>query len=207
MKNWGRFCRQFTAPRDGCEELSSLTWQRESDGLEIRKLGSTPNSAFTGPWFPHLCCEEVGSALAVFSTALIFRDQVPMKNLDSMLKSQSITSLTKVHLVKAMVFPVVMYSCESWTIKKAENWRTDTFELWCWRSHLRALDCKEIKPDNPKGNQLWVFNGRTDAEAEALILWPHDAKSWLIGKDPDAEKNYGQEEKGVTENEMLGWHH
>ena len=121
MKNWGRFCRQFTAPRDGCEELSSLTWQRESDGLEIRKLGSTPNSAFTGPWFPHLCCEEVGSALAVFSTALIFRDQVPMKNLDSMLKSQSITSLTKVHLVKAMVFPVVMYSCESLTIKKAEN--------------------------------------------------------------------------------------
>ena len=74
MKNWGRFCRQFTAPRDGCEELSSLTWQRESDGLEIRKLGSTPNSAFTGPWFPHLCCEEVGSALAVFSTL----EEIPM---------------------------------------------------------------------------------------------------------------------------------
>ena len=77
-----------------------------------------------------------------------------MTNLNSILKSRDVTLPTKVHLVKAMVFPVVMYSCESWTIKKVEHRRMDAFELWCWRSLLRALDCKEIKPDNPKGNQL-----------------------------------------------------
>ena len=99
-----------------------------------------------------------------------------MRNLDSILKSRNITLLTKVHLVKAMVFPVVMYGCESWTIKKAEPWRTDTFELWCWRRFLSPLDCK-IKAVNPKGNQSLIFIGRTDAEAETPILWPPDAKS------------------------------
>ena len=81
---------------------------------------------------------------------------------------------TKFHLVKAMVFPVVMYGCESWTIKKAEHQRIDAFELWCWR---RSLDCKEIQPVHPKGDQSWVFIGRTDVEAETPILWPPDAKS------------------------------
>ena len=81
-------------------------------------------------------------------------------------------SISKVHLVKAMVFPAVMYRCESWTIKKAGCWRIDAFELWCWRRCLKSpLDCKEIQPVHPKGNQSWVFIGRTDAEAEALILW------------------------------------
>ena len=80
-----------------------------------------------------------------------------MANLDSILKSRDITLLTKVHLVKAMVFPLVMYGCESWTIKKAEHWRIDAFQLHCWR---RLLDCKEIKPVNPKGNQSWIFTGR-----------------------------------------------
>ena len=69
------------------------------------------------------------------------------------------------------------------------------------------LDCREIKPVNPKGNQPWIFTGRTDAEGEAQILWPPDAKSWLIGKDPDAGKDWGQEENGATEDEMVGWHH
>ena len=86
-----------------------------------------------------------------------------MTNLDSILKSRDITLLTKVRLVKAMVFPVVMYGCESWTIKKAECQRIDAFELWCWRRLLRApLECKEIQPVHPKGDQPWVFTGRTD---------------------------------------------
>ena len=103
----------------------------------------------------------------------------------------------KVHLVKAMVFPVVMYGCKSWTIKKAECQKTDAFELWCWRRLLESpLDCKEIQPIHPKGNQSWIFIGRNDAKAEAPILWPPDGKNWLIEKDPDAGKDWGQGEKG-----------
>ena len=131
-----------------------------------------------------------------------------MTNLDSILKSRDMTLPTKVRLVKAMVFPVVMYRCESWTIKKAEHRRTDAFELWCWRKLLRVpWRLKEIQPVHPKGGQSWVFIGRTDAEAETPILWPPYAKSWLTGKDPDAGSDWGQEEKGTTEDEMVGWHH
>ena len=101
-----------------------------------------------------------------------------MTNLDSILKSRDITLPTKVRLVKAMVFPVVMYGCESWTIKKAECQKIDASELWCWRRLLRVpLDCKELKPVNPKGNQSIIFTGRTDAESEAPIIWPHDMKN------------------------------
>ena len=101
-----------------------------------------------------------------------------MTNLDSILKSRDITLLTKVRQVKAMVLPVVMYGCESWDYKKAECRRTDAFELWCWRRLLRVpLDCKDIQPVHPKGDQSWVFTGRTDTEAESPILWPPDAKS------------------------------
>ena len=100
-----------------------------------------------------------------------------MTNLDSILKSRDITLSTKVHLVKAMVCPVVMYGCESWTIKKAEHRIIDAFELWCWRKLESPLDCKEIQPVHPKGDQFWVFIGRTDVEAETPILWPPDAKS------------------------------
>ena len=95
-----------------------------------------------------------------------------MTKLDSLLKSRDITLLTKVRLVKAVVFPVVMYGCESWNIKKAEHQRTDAFELWCWRRLESSLDGKQIKPVNPKGNQSWIFKGRTDAEAEAPKFWP-----------------------------------
>ena len=132
-----------------------------------------------------------------------------MTNLDSILKSGDITLLVKVCVVKAMVFPVVMYRCESWTIKKAENLRIDVFELWCWRRFLRVpcLGCEEIKPVNPKGNQSWIFIGRTDAEAETPIHWPPDVKNWLTGKDPDGWKDWRQEEKGMTEDEMVEWHH
>ena len=104
-------------------------------------------------------------------------------------------------------FPVVMYRCESWTIKKAEHWRIDAFELWCWRRLLRVpwtarrsnlSILKEISPE---------FIGRTDAEAETPILWPPDGKKGLIGKVPGAGKDWRQKEKGMTEDEMVGWHH
>ena len=100
-----------------------------------------------------------------------------MTNLDSILKSRDITLPTKVRLVKAMVFLVVMYGCESWTVKKAERRRIDAFELWCWKTLVSPLDCKEIQPAPPKGDQSWVFIGRADVEAETPILWPLDAKS------------------------------
>ena len=146
-----------------------------------------------------------------------------MTNLDSILKWRDITLPAKVHLVKAMVFPVVMYGCKlllllshfsrvrlcvSWTIKKAECQRIDAFELWCWRRILRfpwtakrsnQSILKEISPES--------FIGKTDVEAETPKLWPHDVKNWLIGKDADAGKDWRQEEKGMTEDEMVGWHH
>ena len=101
-----------------------------------------------------------------------------MTNLDSILKSRDITLPTKVRLVKAMVFPVVMCGCESWTVKKAERRRIAAFELWCWRRLFESpLDCKEIQPVHPKGDQCWVFFGRTDAKAETPTLWPPHAKS------------------------------
>ena len=122
-----------------------------------------------------------------------------MKNLDSILKSRDITLPTQVHLVKAMVFPVVRYGYESSTIKKAEHQRIDAFELWCWRSPWESLGLQ--------GDQSWVFIGRTEVEAETPILWPPVVKSWLIWKDLDAGKDWAQEEKGTTEDEMVGWHH
>ena len=113
---------------------------------------------------------------------------------------------TKVRLVKAMALPVVMYGCESWNMKKAECRKIDAFELWCWRRLLSPLDCKETQPVHPKGDQSWVFIGRTDAEPEIAILWSPDGKNWLIWKDPDAGKHWKQK-KGTTEDEMVGWHH
>ena len=128
-----------------------------------------------------------------------------MTNLDSIFKSRDITLPTKVRLVKTMVFSVVMYGCDSWTIKKAEDHSFWTVVLEkTLESHL---DYKEIQSVHPKGNQSWIFIGRTDAEAEAPIRWPPDGKNWLIGKDPDAGKDWRQEEKGMTEDEMVGWHH
>ena len=131
-----------------------------------------------------------------------------MTNLDSILKSRDIILSTKVHLVKAMVFPVVTYGCESWTMKKAECRRIDAFKLWCWEKTVESpLDCKEIQPVHPKGDQSWVFIGSTDDETDTPVLWPPDAERWLIGKDPGAGKDWGQEEKVTTEDGMVGWHH
>ena len=131
-----------------------------------------------------------------------------MTNLDSILKSRDITLPTKVRLVKAMVFPVVMYGCESWTVKKAECRSIDVFELWCWRRLLRVpWTARRSKPVYPKGDQSWMFIGGTDVEAETPILWPPKAKNQLFGKDPDVRKNLKWEQKGTTEDEMIGWHH
>ena len=113
-----------------------------------------------------------------------------MTNLDSIFKSRDITLPTKVCLIKAMVFPVVMYGCESWTIKKAEHRRIDAFELWCRRWLLR------VPWTARRSNQSWIFIGRADADAETPILWPPDAKSWLIWKDPDAGKIEGGRRRG-----------
>ena len=96
-----------------------------------------------------------------------------------------------------------MYGCESWTIEKAEHPRIDVME----KTLESALDSKEIKPINPKENQSWIFTGRTDAKAEAPVLWPCDVKYWLIGRVLDAGKDWKWEEKGTTEDEMVGWHH
>ena len=130
-------------------------------------------------------------------------------NLDSILKSRDITLPTKVHIIKAIVFPVVhvwMWELdykESWALKNWSRFWTVVLE----KTPESPLDCKEFKPVNPKGNQSWIFIGRTDVEDEALILWPPDVKIWLIWKDPDAWKDWRQEEKGMTEDELVGCHY
>ena len=110
---------------------------------------------------------------------LLLGRKIIMTNPDGILKSRDITLPTKVHLVKAMVFPVVMYGCESWTVKKAKSRRIDTFELWCWRrlNLESSLDCKEIQPAHPKGVQSWVFLERNDTKTETPILCPPHEKS------------------------------
>ena len=128
-------------------------------------------------------------------------------NLNSILRNRDITLPTKVHIVKAMVFAVVMYGC--WELNHKDGWALNNWYFWTVvleKTFKSPLDRKEIKPANPKGNQLSILIGRMNAEAEAPILWPPDANSQLFGKDPDAGKDWGQEEK-VTEDEMVGWHY
>ena len=130
-----------------------------------------------------------------------------MTNLDSIFKSRDITLPTKDHLVKSMFFPVVMYGCESWTVKKDERRRIDAFELWCWRRLLTVpwtarrsnqSILKEINPGCSLEGLMLKLNSNT------LATW---FKDWLIGKDPAAEKDWRWEEEGTTEDEMVGWHH
>ena len=131
-----------------------------------------------------------------------------MTNLDSILKSRDIILPTNVCLVKAMVFPVVMYGCESWTIKKAECWRIDAFELWCWRRLLR------VPWSAKRSNQSILKEISPGCSLEGLmlklktpILWPPDPKHWLIGKGPAAGKDWREQEKGMTEDTVVGGHH
>ena len=137
----------------------------------------------------------------------LFLGRKAMTHLDNILKSRDITLQTKVHIVKVIVFPLITYNVRDgpWRKLGAEELilpNVETGEIL-----ESPLDSKEIKPINPKRNQPWIFIGRTGAEVEASILWPPDAKSWLIGKDPDAGKDRRQEEKGMTEDEMVEWHH
>ena len=122
-----------------------------------------------------------------------------MTNRDSILKGRDITLPTKVHLVKAMVFPPVIYGCESWTVKKAECQKIDALNCGVGEDSWESLGLQGDPPVNPKENQSWTFIGRTDAEAETPILWPPDSKNWLIWKDPDAGKDWRWEEKGTRE--------
>ena len=169
------------------------SWQIDGKTVRVSILGGSKNTA-NGD-----CSHEIKWRLLLARKA--------MTNIDSILKSRDITLPTKVCLVKAMVFLVVMYECEldykeSWAPK---NWRFWTVVLE--KTPESPLDCKKIQPVRPKGDQSWVFTGRTDVEAETPRLWPPDAKSWLIGKDPDAGKDWRQEEKRTIEDEMVGWHH
>ena len=146
------------------------------------------------------CSHEIKRCLLLGRKALT--------NLDSILKSRDITLPTKVHLVKPMVFPVVMYGCESWTIKKTEHRRNDAFELWCCRKLLR------VPWTARRSNQSTLKEISPEYSLEGLMLklklqyfWTPDAKNQLTGKDPDAGEYRRQQEKGMTEDEMVGWHH
>ena len=128
---------------------------------------------------------------------------------DRVLKSKDITLPTKVHIIQAVVFPGVMYSCESWSVHN-EGWALKNRCFWTVvfkKTPESPLDCKEIQAVHPKGDKFWVCIGTTDVEAETPVLWPPDAKIWLIGKDSDAGRDCEQEEKGTTEDERVGWHH
>ena len=130
-----------------------------------------------------------------------------MINLDSMLKSRDITLLTKVQIVKNMVFPVVTYACESWTIKKAEGQNWCLLAVVLKKTPESPLDSKEIKPVNLKGDQPWIFTGGTDAKAETQVLWSSDENRWLTGIVSDAEKGWGQKEKRASKDQRARWHH
>ena len=168
-------------------------------------LSSSPRKSSWGTGSPSLDSWYQMTAAMKLKRRL-FLGKKAMTNLGSVWKSRDITLPTKVHIVKAMVFPAVMYRWRSRTIKNAEHWKTDAFELWCWRRLLRGpwtarrsnqSILKEINPE-------YSLEGLM-AEAEAVTLWLPDVKSWLTGKDPHAGKHWRQ--KGMTEDEMVGWHH
>ena len=181
--------------------VSNSLWPHESQHARPPCPSPTlrvhSNSCPSSRW----CHPAISSSVVPFSSCpqslLAHQGLFQWVNSDSILKGRAITLPTKVCLVKAMVFPVVIYGCESWTVKKAERRRIDAFELRCWRRLESPLDCKEIQPVHSKGEQPWVFFGRSDALTP--VLWPPHAKSWLIGKDSDAGRDWGQEEKGTTE--------
>ena len=145
------------------------------------------------------CSHEIKRCLLLGRKAMI--------NLDSILKSRDITLPTKVHLVKAMVFLVVMYGCESWLWRKLSIKELMLLNCGLDKTLASPLDSKKILPVHPKGSQSWIFIGKTNAKAETLILWPPDVKNWLIWKDPVAGKDWRREEKRTTEDEMVGCHH
>ena len=157
-----------------------------------------------------MCCKNVQTYPIILNPTCTFGSSLFMYYWSLAWRILSIIMLAcqQVHIVTAMVFPVVMYRREIWTVKKGyvpKNW---CFQAVVLKKTLESpLGSKEIKPVSPKGNQPWIVNGRTDTESETPILWSPDEKSWLLEKDPDAGKDWGQEENKVTEDEMVGWDH
>jgi len=165
--------------------------------MKVKSESEVAQSYLT-PSDPMDCSLPGPSVHGIFQARVL--EWVAIAFLDSILKSRDITLSTKVHLVKAMVCPVVMYGHESCLIKKAESRGIDAFELWCWRRLLR-LPWTARRSNQSILKEMFIR--RTDVEAETPIFWPPDGKSWLIWKDPDAGKDWGQEEKGRTEDEMV----
>ena len=184
-----RYADDTTLTSEREEELKNLLMKKVGLKLNIQKTKIMASGPITS-------CERDGERVETVSDFIFGGSKITadgdcsheikrrlllgrkvVTNLDSILKSRDITLPTKVHLVKAMVFPVVMYGCESWTVKKAERRRIDAFGLWCWRTLESSLDCKEIQPVHSEGDQPWDFFGRNDAKAETPILWPPHAKS------------------------------
>ena len=163
------------------------SWQIDGETMETVTDFIWGGSKITVVWD---CSHEIKRHV------FLFIGRKAITNLNSILKIRDIILPTKIHLVKANIFPVVMYGCKSWTIKKAEHQRFDAFELWYWKRLLIVPWTAETQPVNPKGNQSWIFIGKTDAETEAPILWLHDAKNQPIGKDPDAGKIEGRRRRG-----------
>ena len=196
------------------EELKSLLMKvkEESEKADLKFSIQKRKIMASGPipsWKIDRETKEIMS-LQTVTAATKWKDaSAPWKkNYDQprqLIKKQRHYFAKKVHLVKAIIFPVVMYGCESWTIKKVERRRIDAFELWCWRRLVRVPWTAKRSNQSIKGNQSWMFTGRTDVEAEAAMLWPPVVKSWINRKDPDAGKDWRPEEKGMTEDEMVGW--
>ena len=153
-------------------------------------------------WAP----KSLQMVIAAVKLRFLLLGRKDMTNLESILKSRDITLPTKVHLVKAMVSPGHVWM---WELDCKESWAPKNLCFWTvvLKTLESPLDCKEIQPIHPKGDQSWVFIGRTNVETETPIFWPPDAKSWLIGKDPDAGKDWWHEEKRTTEDNLIGWHH
>ena len=169
-----------------------ISWKREREKVEAV-------SAF---YFLELKITVYGDCSHEIKRRL-FLGRKAMTNLNSILKSRDITLPTKVCIDKAMVFPVIMYGYESWAIKKAEHQRIDVFQTMVLQNALESSLDSKIKLVNPKGNQLWIFIGNTDVDAEVSILWPPNGKSWLTEKDPDTGRDWRQKERRVAEDDMI----
>ena len=210
-----RYAHDTTLIAESKEELKSLLMKVKEESkkaglkLNIQKTKITASGSITswqidGETMKH-CTADSDCSHEIKGCLLLWRKA--MKNLHSLLKSKDSIFLTKVYLVKAMVFSVVMYRCESWTIKKAECWRIDAFELWCWRRLLR------VPWTAKRSNQsiLKKINPEYSLEVLMLKLKLHTLATWFeeltLGKDHDTGKDLGQEEKGTTEDEMVSWNH
>ena len=182
-------------------------WRQNGERKYFQLLHSGIYNSVKGERQSNTQLRNCNSSWGIDSWTERLLDWDPKDDMVLLKKNRDITLLTKVWIIKAMVFLVSMYRCESWTIKKAEHWRIDTFELWCWRRLLRVpwtarrSNQSILEEINPEYSVQEL-----NAEDEVPVLWPPEAKSQFIGKAPDTGKDWGQE-KGATEDEMIGWHH